>query len=125
MLLHINHIRRPDRAPILPPGWAAVSGYGPIAAHSWTYETVGGLRVIYSLDTLDDGEEWKHVSVSRRDRLPSWEDLVLVKELFIGPEREALQLLPKRSEHINLARHYLHIWARTSRSRVVMPEARP
>jgi len=49
---------------------------------------------------------------------------VLVKELFIGPEREALQLLPKRSEHINLARHYLHIWARTSRSRLVLPAAR-
>lgn len=125
MLLNIKHVRRPDRAPILPPGWAEVPGYGPIAAHARTYETVGGLRVIYSLDTLDDGEEWEHVSVSRRDRLPSWGDLMLVKELFIGPEREALQLLPKRSEHINLARCCLHIWARTSRSRVVMPEERP
>lgn len=122
MLHAIRHMRRPDPVPILPPGWFEVPGHGPVAEVSRTYETVGGLRIIHSLDVLDDDEEWEHVSVSRRNRLPSWDDLVLVKERFVGPEREALQLLPKRSEHINLARHCLHIWARTSRSRVVMPE---
>lgn len=122
MLHFVRHMRRPDPVPILPPGWSEVAGYGPVAEVSRTYASCGGLRAIHSLDTLDDGEVWEHVSVSRCDRLPSWEDLVLVKELFVGREREALQLLPKRSEHINLARHCLHIWARTNRSRVVMPE---
>ncbi len=54
MLHAIRHMRRPDPVPILPPGWFEVPGHGPVAGASRTYETVGGLRIIHSLDVLDD-----------------------------------------------------------------------
>ena len=63
------------------------------------------LRVIAS-----DGEGWEHVSVSRRDRCPSWEEMCAVKELFWGPEDTVMQLHPPRSQWISNAEFCLHLW---------------
>jgi hypothetical protein len=122
MLHFIQSIRRPGPVEVLPPGWAERPGHGPVARESKTYVSAGGLRVIHSLDTLADGSTWDHLSVSRIGLLPSWDDLVMVKEVFIGCEREALQLFPKRSEYINVCEFCLHIWARVNQSRVVLKE---
>src|SRR2546429_5142391 len=46
-----------------------------------------GLRVIISEEKHPpDDRHWKHVSVSREDRYPSWEEILSVKEEFIGEE---------------------------------------
>lgn len=57
-----------------------------------------------------DGRVWLHVSASRGSRLPSYADLVEVKELFIGRERKAVQVFPSRAEHVNIHPHALHLW---------------
>jgi len=74
------------------------------------YRTLGGLGVIASGDIELDGKRWLHVSVSRAHRLPSWEDLRAVKDLFIGRERTAYQVLPRAEKYVNINPHVLHMW---------------
>ena len=71
-----------------------------------------GLQVLVSTDKIDeDGGWWLHVSTSRPDRLPSWEDLRLVKDLFIGRQNEAIQVLPADRDYVNLHPNCLHLWS--------------
>ena len=70
------------------------------------------LRVIESTAVELDGHNWHHVSVSRTDRDPTWAELREVKELFVGPDREAYVVLPPASRYVNLHAHALHLWAR-------------
>ena len=72
-----------------------------------------GLTVLITGQVETDGSRWIHVSVSRRSRLPSWEDLKLVKCLFIGIEKKAIQILPAESEYVNFHPFCLHLWHRT------------
>jgi hypothetical protein len=77
-----------------------------------------GLIVMVSIDTLapevNSGTgytKWLHVSVSRRDRLPNWEEVARVKKVFIGEERAAVHVIPKSSDHVNLHEFCLHLWS--------------
>lgn len=79
--------------------------------HGLLYENKSlGLRVIHSY-AMVDGTWWDHISVSRRSKLPSWDDLKVVKKFFIGDDREAAQILPKAEDYVNLAKYCLHLWA--------------
>lgn len=63
----------------------------------------------------DDGHLWLHVSVSLRGqtrqggKLPTWHQMCLAKDLFVGPGRVAYQVHPKTSEHVNEF-EVLHLW---------------
>jgi len=59
-----------------------------------------------------DGEGWKHVSVSKQDqptRVPNWELMCAVKELFFG-DAWAVQFHPPKSEYVNNHPGCLHLW---------------
>src|SRR3990167_1384383 len=79
----------------------------------YVYRDVGGrkLTVICSARVERDGRRWMHVSCSRPSSLPTWEDLRLVKDTFIGIERKAIQVLPPQSEYVNLHPYVLHLWS--------------
>jgi hypothetical protein len=89
---------------VLPLGW------------SMTNETAGrmyqaiGFKVIASVNQQRDGQAWLHVSVSRRDRIPTWQELKDIKDLFIGAKRVALQVLPSADKYVNLHPYCLHLW---------------
>ena len=72
------------------------------------------LRVLASTSTMENGSKWVHVSASKPREHPSWEDIVLVKESFIGKESAAILVLPPRSEHVNVMAHCFHWWAHIS-----------
>lgn len=58
-----------------------------------------------------DGFGWEHVSVSRKDRCPTWEEMCIVKELFwTEPEDYVIQYHPPRSDYVNLHEYCLHLW---------------
>src|ERR1051325_9631500 len=81
------------------------------AARVWEHALVP-IRVLRSKARMKNGEgEWIHLSVSRKDRLPSWPDLVKVKNEFLGLQAEAIQVLPKQSDYINLHPNCLHLWS--------------
>jgi len=69
-----------------------------------------GLKVMLSGIREDDGQLWMHLSVSRERVVPNWEQLATVKALFLGDELMAVQVFPRRADHINIHRFCLHLW---------------
>lgn len=74
------------------------------------YRSEDGLVVIMSRAVEQDGREWTHLSFSRRSRMPSYRDMVLVKSVFIGPDKDAIMVLPRKSRHVNIHEHCLHLF---------------
>lgn len=92
---------------VLPIGWriAVKNDDGAAYMHE-------GLRlsVIVSAATEQDGKRWLHVSCAHPDRLPSWETLKDVKAIFVGRDRQAIQVLPSEKKYINIHRYCLHLF---------------
>jgi hypothetical protein len=53
------------------------------------YRSKDGVVVGLSRKREEDDKRWVHVSCSRKARVPSYDDLALVKRVFIGPDRFA------------------------------------
>lgn len=72
----------------------------------------------------DDGEltGWEHVSVSTRRRIPNWQEMCFVKNLFWAPEDCVVQFHPPRSRYINNYSHVLHMWRQTLGAFPMPPE---
>jgi hypothetical protein len=93
------------------------------------YRCSRGLLVMAEVE-LVRGEMWLHVSLSRAAALPSWEDLREVKDLFVGRDRKAVQVLPPASEYVNIHPHCLHLYAPVEHDplpdfRMRQPDGRP
>lgn len=95
-----------DRA--VPAGWQCAQRAEDGA--SWVNKT-NGLTVIESVAREVDGRRWLHVSVSRAARVPTWEDLTLVRRTFVGEQREAYSVLPPADRYVNIHPRCLHLWA--------------
>lgn len=63
------------------------------------------LRIIAS-----NGMGWEHVSVSRSDRIPTWDEMCQVKAMFWEPEDCVIQYHPPESEYVNNHANCLHLW---------------
>jgi len=100
---------------VLPAGWQELDT-GPILAvrnrnYGRAYVKHGTTRVVVGCAQYADGKRWLHVSVSRRNQeIPSWMLMSEVKDLFIGPERTAIQVHPPRSKHVSIHPGVLHLW---------------
>lgn len=66
-----------------------------------------------------DNVPWEHVSARARrvngagrayERVPSWEEMCWLKELFWRDDEVAVQYHPKKSDYVNLHPHVLHLW---------------
>lgn len=57
-----------------------------------------------------EGPKWEHVSVSLRDRCPTWEEMCWVKSLFWEPEETVIEFHPPESRYVNNHKHCLHLW---------------
>lgn len=69
-----------------------------------------GLRVIITLDDCEDKGLWLHVSVSRHDRYPTWEEIKDTKDAFIGRDKLAVQFLPAAKDYVNIHQNCFHLW---------------
>jgi hypothetical protein len=56
------------------------------------------------------GEGWDHVSVSHKDRCPTWPEMEHIKRLFFKDDETAMQLHVPVADHINVHQYVLHIW---------------
>jgi len=63
------------------------------------------LRIIAS-----DGMGWEHVSVSLANRLPTWNEMCLVKRMFWDEEDCVVQFHPPKSQYVNCHPYCLHLW---------------
>lgn len=57
-----------------------------------------------------EGLGWEHVSVSRRDRAPLWDEMCQIKAMFWDDEDCVVQYHPPRSEYVNQHANCLHLW---------------
>ena len=64
---------------------------------------------------------WEHVSVSRSDRCPTWDEMCQVKAMFWGDDDCVVQYHPPRSEYINNHPRCLHLWRPTEGASIPMP----
>lgn len=74
---------------------------------AWTFN---GLYIVASIGEYDDGKEWLHVSVSRKSRLPTYEELTRIKRDFIGDDKKAVFILPEKEKHVNIHEFCLHLF---------------
>lgn len=56
---------------------------------------------------------WEHLSVSHKNKIPSWLTMEEMKEMFFRDDEEAFQFHPKMDNYINNNEYSLHIWRRT------------
>jgi hypothetical protein len=92
---------------VLPFGWRTVSRSFDNASF---INDMLLLSVILSVSTENDGRSWLHVSCAHPDRLPSWETLKDVKTIFVGRDRQAVQVLPSEKNYVNVHPYCLHLF---------------
>lgn len=105
-----------------PTHWKELEAPEPLRKHQRIFEhSLVPIRVIYSRSRSSvDGSEWHHVSLSRRDRIPTWDEVMKVKNEFLGEEVEAYKVLPKKADYVNLHKYCLHFFSRIDGKRVVL-----
>jgi len=64
-----------------------------------------GLRIQFS-----NGMDWDHVSVSRKHRMPTYEDMCYAKNLFWSSDLCVMELHVPEKDHINCHPYCLHLW---------------
>jgi len=89
----------------VPKGWTTMGGCVNTFKHIHRR-----LTMIVTAKTETDGRLWVHLSVAGRDRLPTWDELVAVRDWILGPEALAIQLVPPVTEHVNIHPFCLHLW---------------
>jgi len=57
-----------------------------------------------------DGAGWEHVSVSRKDRCATWEEMCQVKDMFWDDEDVVMQFHVPAKDHVNNHPYCLHLW---------------
>ena len=67
-----------------------------------------------------EGEALDHVSVSKIDKCPTWEEMCYVKSLFFDDEECVVQYHPAKSDYVNLHERVLHLW-KPSKTPIPMP----
>jgi len=98
---------------------------------AWEYPAAG-LRVIESVGEYwprvaapgKRREHWQHVSVSRAGRLPDYEDMKLVRRIFVGDDRECYAVYPPESRWVNDHPFVLHLWCSLDSPDGVLPDFR-
>jgi len=94
-----------------PHGWIVMNKNGVLGY----YNSEKKLYVISTKDLIDDEngliKPCHHVSVSRKGKPIKWQDIVYVKDVFMGEETEAFHIVPKHSEYVNLHENCFHIWS--------------
>lgn len=79
----------------------------------------GEVAVIFSDDDQYEGEnsdKWRHVSLSCRKRLPTWEEILDVRYSFFPKNAHVIQIFPPSKDYINIHPNCFHLWQNKSRS---------
>jgi hypothetical protein len=74
-------------------------------------QSISGLSLIVSGDTEWDGRRWIHMSIACPWRMPTWMELVAAKEMVIGRDAYAVQVIPPRNEYVNQHPYCLHLFS--------------
>lgn len=82
--------------------------YLPANIRSAIMELPTGVRCTLVVGANEEG--WEHVSVELcARRLPTWEEMCLIKDIFWDEEEDVVQIHPKKSQYVNIT-EALHLW---------------
>lgn len=82
----------------------------------FTRGTQRGMTVIWSW-----GGGWEHVSMDGKNRMPTWEEMCQLKDMFFTEEECCVQYHPPKSEYVNNIPYCLHIWKPIEKYGVILP----
>lgn len=80
-----------------------------------------GMRIIWSVEQ-HGGSNWIHMSCSRLDRIPDWNDLHQMRDLIVGDAVEAYAVCPPASRYVNIHPNVLHLYSSTIHPDGVLPD---
>lgn len=108
---------------VRPAGWRFEVNFTPSQFRAVKGGLLGvppAMIVIVGIE-VHEGLDWVHLSVSRPGMEVPWRDMLEARDLFLGAETQALQVLPPRSEHFNIHPdvHVMHMYAFPDRRRVL------
>lgn len=69
-----------------------------------------GVQLLVMSSGTGDGTGWEHVSVTCRDRAPTWAEMCFVKDVFWNEQECVIQYHPPKSEYVNCHPYCLHMW---------------
>lgn len=98
-----------------PMDWEIYRRPGPWNGQDMGDRSNGHLRIPKRAMVIifSNGEGWEHVSVSVRDRCPTWEEMEEVKRRFWEDGDTVMQLHVPVQEHRNCHPYCLHLWRPT------------
>jgi hypothetical protein len=85
---------------------------------AWVVKSKLDGQLVRIIASTDDG--WDHVSVSLENRMPTWEEMDMIKRLFFKPNEIAVEYHVPPSDHINIHPNCLHLW-RPQRVKIPLP----
>lgn len=79
------------------------------------WQSADDLQVFASLDPLPhlaitSKPRFLHVSISRPDRYPGWDEQVMVVEAIAGPDLDMAMIKPRRADYISPHPNCFHWW---------------
>lgn len=79
---------------------------------------IDGFRGIIAMPTwtgsiiVSHGAGWNHVSVSpfKLRIMPTYDDLIMIKNICWNEDEDVIHVFPKKSEYVNNVENCLHLW---------------
>ena len=75
--------------------------------NGYWFDPVSQKRFVFVFSN-DNG--WEHLSVSRSNRCPTWDEMCRIKDVFFAEEERCVEYHPPKSEYVNIHPYCLHIW---------------
>lgn len=98
-----------------------VPGNGISGMYRFPYLVADGPLAVIA----DDGElsttRWDHVSVSHKDKIPSWETMEKIRRMFFTDEETVVQIHPPIKDYVNTHPFVLHLWRKTDAEHPLPP----
>ena len=96
----IDEIKRNEKLKVAQQGMTTLNGYITLST---------GAKGSFVMGMIEGGIS-EHVSVRLfKNRLPTWNEMCEVKDIFWEDEEEAIQIHPKKSEYVDFL-DALHLW---------------
>lgn len=90
-----------------PPGWNLET---PGADGGFWRNKKKNMIVIASIAVELDGHRWLHMSITSKNRIPTYEELTFMKKHWAGDVRKCIMVFPSTTEHVNIHPRCLHLW---------------
>lgn len=116
-----RHVPGWEAPRVMPPSWREIVQERDDRGGAKYVNAAAKLTAILTCGFELDGRAWLHLSVSHRERVPTWGELRVAKEQFLG-DREAYQVLPPRARYVNIHNNVLHLFALLDEEASALPD---